>query len=590
MTQTSVVQRLVLPGTGFPVPEVLCVRLGKGGTIDRETERLMLPKGGTVSFDTFYNGLSPEAWKRMTVIDTLAFCLRGHGSFRLEVRLHRVGQPDLLLLGQEVRPESKDGVTTELPWAQIDNGLLYIRLEALTDAVIEGGEFTTRTPAARNVRLGIVITHFNRKPYVLPAIRRIREGLLNSLDYADKISLIVVDNSQILTPEETEGAILLPNRNLGGSGGFARGLLRLSDDGHYTHCLFMDDDASCGIESIRRAFVLQTFARNQELAIAGALLSETDPCLLLEKGATFTRGCARPLHFMRDMSRVDDLLATERTGEPPGYGAWWFFCFDIRKVRAFPFPFFVRGDDILFGLTNDFQIETLNGIACMGEDFRFKENPTTRYLGLRSALAIALMMPDVTRVQIVRMMLGWMLSSLISYNYGSAQAILNAIRDVMKGPSFWLADMDAALARAELAPLNAMEKLAPVSLPADFSVATDERESRLRRLTRIVTLNGFLLPGFLLRDGSPVTDEKSFHGTYSRIFRHRKVLYVCAPAGTGYVAVYDRKRFFRLLAAFLRIFFLFMLRESALRRSYRKALPDMTAKAFWRRIYPGSSA
>jgi hypothetical protein len=56
------------------------------------------------------------------------------------------------------------------------------------------------------------------------------------------------------------------------------------------------------------------------------------------------------------------------------------------------------------------------------------------------------------------------------------------------------------------------------------------------------------------------------------------------------VAVYDRKRFFRLLAAFLRIFFLFMLRESALRRSYRKALPDMTAKAFWRRIYPGSSA
>lgn len=589
MTLVSVVQNLLLPGTSFPVPDILYVRLNGMVSADRETRRLVFRKGGKASFDTFYNGLSSGAWKRMTVIDTLAFCLQGHGIFRLQVRLHRIGQPDRLLLEQDVRLELKDGTTAELPWTQIDDGMLYIQVEALTDAEITGGGFTTRTPAVQDVRMGIVITHFNRKPYVLPTIRRIRDGLLDHPDYRDRISLIIVDNSRTLTPEETKGTILLPNRNLGGSGGFARGLLFLIDAGDYTHCLFMDDDASCEIESIRRTFVLQSFARNQELAISGALLLETDPCRLLEKGAMFSCGCASPLHFMRDMSRVNDLLSAERSDWPSAYGAWWFFCFDIKKVRSFPFPFFVRGDDILFGLTNGFQVETLNGIACLGESFQFKESPATRYLGLRSSLVIALMRPDVTSVQIFRIMLGWMLSSLFSCNYGSAQAILNAIRDAGKGPTFWLKDPDARIARAELVPLNAMEKLVPVNLPADILVEKVAGESRFRRLVRIVTLNGFLLPGFLLRDGT-VIDEKSFHGTYSRIFRYRQVLYVCEPIGTGYVARYDRKRFFRFLSAFLYISFLFMVRKNALRRAYLKALPDMTGKAFWQQIYHDSSA
>lgn len=72
--------------------------------------------------------------------------------------------------------------------------MLYLALEAHCDGEITAGYLGAHSQQANQVRLGIVITHFNRKEYVLPAIKRIREELLHDPAYAGKVSLIVVDN------------------------------------------------------------------------------------------------------------------------------------------------------------------------------------------------------------------------------------------------------------------------------------------------------------------------------------------------------------------------------------------------------------
>ena len=54
-------------------------------------------------------------------------------------------------------------------------------------------------------------------------------------ELAGRITLTVVDNSRNLGLEPLPGVTVLPNRNLGGTGGFVRGLLQLIDGGEASH-------------------------------------------------------------------------------------------------------------------------------------------------------------------------------------------------------------------------------------------------------------------------------------------------------------------------------------------------------------------
>ena len=88
------------------------------------------------------------------------------------------------------------------------------------------------------MKLGIVITHFNRQQFVLPAVERLVSDFLQTEEYKDKIALFIVDNSQNLP--KIDGVTIISNENLGGAGGFTRGLINLQETEGYTHCLFMD--------------------------------------------------------------------------------------------------------------------------------------------------------------------------------------------------------------------------------------------------------------------------------------------------------------------------------------------------------------
>lgn len=576
-------QNILLPSHDFSAPEDMYVRTNDRTTIFAEPKRIEFRIGGKAWFDTYYNSVSVGALKRITSIDNLYLALEGQGRFLLKIGLHRLGNPRRWLMEKKVRLPLETPLA--LPWSSLEDGMLYVALESMEEGVLTGGGFLTDAQTSAPVKLGVVITHFNRKLFVVPAIARIREQLLSQPELAGKIELIVVDNSKNLTAEEALGATLIPNHNYGGSGGFTRGLLHLIDNS-FTHCLFMDDDATCEIESIRRTYMLQCFAAKPELAISGALLNEIHPSILIEKGAVYKEGVWRALNHDRDVVGVRSLLEVEQVRERCIYGAWWFFCFKISEVKAFPFPFFVRGDDVLFGIMNNFDVETINGISCWGEEFSLKESPSARYLSLRGLLTIALKNKKTNRVRTIKVIAAWLSSSFLSYNYGSASAILNAIEDVTKGPKFWVENIDMGAVRAKLAPLNAEEKMVPISL-ADYDfICRGEHEGRLRRLIRKITLNGMLLPSFLLRDQT-VFEIKSFRANFRRVFRFKRVLYYSESTKLGYIAILDQRRFLSIMIRSIGILGKFFFNFPQLRNDYQKALPEMTSEAFWRKIYQG---
>ncbi|HEX2540190.1 MAG TPA: hypothetical protein VHM00_03805 [Caldimonas sp.] len=582
----NILHSLVFPNLDLRVPEDMYVRLFDGAWADLTQRQVHFETGALMWADTFFNGLSVGVWKRHCRIDSLSLRIAGSGQFLCTIGLHRFAQASVWLA--EHRLVLDDDGATEVPipqWAEVNDGMLFLRLRALTPGTIRAAAFQTAEAPANDVRLGLVITHFNRQAQVVPAIRRIERQLLERADLRGRVTLTVVDNSRNLQLAPHPAVEHIPNRNLGGTGGFVRGLLSLIDSGRHTHALFMDDDASCETESIARTLALLEYAREERLAVAGSLLRETAPWDLMEKGARFEGKCL-PLNQGRDMRHVPELLHVERGLSRPDYGGWWFFAFPIAQVRQYPFPFFVRGDDVLFGLGNEFEIATLNGVACLGEDFAVKHGPLTSYLDARYHLVQALLRPKGSAWAVLRVAGRLFAKALAGYQYASARAVTLAMRHVAEGPGFFRDNLDMQAVLPQIASLQPSEKMSPVDrTQLNLKGPRRRRESKPRRLLRVLTLQAFLLPRWLLLDRT-MAQVKGFHGTASDVFRYRRVLYEHLQSGNGFVATYDRPRFFAELGGFLEAWWLVYRKVGSLRRSYRARLGEMTSLAFWRGVYP----
>ena len=586
----TVLHRFVFANLEVPADEAMYFRLGAGAWAELGEQRLHFDAGSVVSSDTFYNGLTIGTWKRRCDVAALSLRLRGSGDVVLTLGQHRFGQASLW--HAEHRLTLAPGTEVELPlpfWPALHDGMLFFRLRGLSAGTLDEAAYVTSDRPARQVRLGIVITHFNRQAQVVPAIGRIERALLARPGLRDLLTLTVVDNSRNLGLASSDGITVIANRNLGGTGGFVRGLLSLIDGGRHTHALFMDDDASCETESIARCLALLQYARSPTLAIAGALLRELEPWRLLEKGARFP-GKVEPLSAGLDVRNVVDLLAAERNPARPDYGAWWFFAFPIAAVRRFPFPFFVRGDDVSFGLDNGFDIVTLNGIACFGEDFSAKHGPLTAYLDARYHLVLALLAQRGTPSRVFWVGSRLFVKPLTSYLYSSARAVTLALRHTLEGPDFFRQHLEMAAVRSEIAAWPGNEKMIPIDRAAVSTKGPRRRpESAVRRLARVLTLQGFLLPPWLLADRTLVQD-KAFHGRASDVFRFRRVLYLHPATGEGYLARFDRRRFFAELGSFLRAWATVFRRLGDLRKAYAEGAATMTTIDFWRTVYAAETA
>lgn len=581
----SVIQNLIMPNLRFGAPEEMYVRIHNDKVRSLFSDgRLLFDAGGRASLDTFFNSITVGVWKSLTRIAELQLNLRGRGRFTVRFGLHRLGYAHRWLAEHVVTLSAdQDSVISVESWPKLESGMLYFSLEAMEPGSITSGHFSTKTDPEREVKLGIVITHFNRKQWVLPAIARIRDDLLSSPLYKGRIELVIVDNSKNITPEEAEDITLIPNKNLGGSGGFTRGLLHLKDQGDFTHCMFMDDDATCEIESILRAYIFMRYCTNDGRAIAGSLLRETQPHILFEKGALFD-GICRPLKSGLNMCMVHDLLEAERIEREPMYGGWWFFGFPLSIVENYPFPFFVRGDDIRFSIDNGIEITTINGVACWGEDFSLKNGPLPQYLDVRYHAIAWLTVNNKGRIEFLKNAAIFIVSQLFSYNYASAKACICALEDVGKGPSFFEHNIDAANLIKKIALLRPSEKLTPGQRPSDVDNIRIHAESNWRKFFRRITMNGFFLPSFMLRRRC-VYQNKDFRAVFREVFGYQKIYYENLSSGMGYVAEHNKKNFFALLFSFLKICLFYFFNFKKLQADYEGSWQKMTSEDFWRKVY-----
>lgn len=573
-------QSLALPDRTRDISAALYVRSDLGNLVIDDHGAVVLHDGQSVRTDTFFNGLSVEKWKAHCPVQRLALCLRGEGQLIVRFGLRRTGMDRQWIYERPTDLNDGETVIIDLSfWPDLHAGLLYFSLEGKGgQASIYDCWYATSDPPLRPVRIGMVITHYNRPTHVLPAAQRIAQELLTDPAYQDQAALIIVDNSRNLDPSDIPQAMVIPNRNLGGSGGFMRGLLYLKDTGRFTHALFMDDDAACEIESIRRSIAVFTYAITPRLAIAGALLSAADPHRLIEKGGSFETYC-HAHHTGLDMRIVDDLLSAEQESEVANYGAWWFFGFAIHDVEHFAFPFFLRGDDVQFSLGNRFNILTMNGIACWGDDFGIKDTPFYNYFDNKHHLIHALLGASDAK-SASRVAQGFFGGKLKSYCYAAAAAVSLAVEHVSKGPQIWADNPDMEDIRNELAELSSKQKMAPISPAPTYCLPVHRKLGGMGRALRSISRNGLRLPRWLLRN-KPVAQRVTAMANNAAIFGYRRVLYFDDMTGMGFIAEHDARKAKRERALFKQRLRHFEDHFDSLRVAYVEALPHLTSQAFW---------
>jgi galactofuranosylgalactofuranosylrhamnosyl-N-acetylglucosaminyl-diphospho-decaprenol beta-1,5/1,6-galactofuranosyltransferase len=162
--------------------------------------------------------------------------------------------------------------------------------------------------------------------------------------------VLVVDQSEASAEPQQGDFRVIRQRNLGGSGGFARIMSEALACATASHLLMLDDDVDIDPEVAWRVRAWCSIAP-VHCALAGQMLDMLQPATVHEAGNRFDRQRLSAVPHLRGV-RVDQELGLLMTGISIDYGAW--FCFAISRAAlrcsGLPLPVFINFDDVEFGV------------------------------------------------------------------------------------------------------------------------------------------------------------------------------------------------------------------------------------------------
>lgn len=569
-----------LPSEGFPEPE-LYVRTT--GTVFGD--ELRLDPGAVASFDTAFGLFAVGRWRRLTTIGDVVLRVMVRGAATVELVAVTAGSDSVV----ESCKVSDGTAELRLNGLQASAaGVLYARVTAgAAGAMVTGGRWSTTTAPEREVRLGVAITTFDRQKYVLATIERIVRLERTFEELRGKLRVVVVDNARNLRPDlgPDDPVRLIPNPNLGGAGGFARGLIELRDEGWASHVVLMDDDISMEPDALVRTVALLRHARSRDLCVHGAMLSEERRWMQFEAGSMYQ---FRSVYPLRAVGRFMDLRDRDAViVDPPepdlDYTAWWFTVFPIHLAQQNPLPVFVRGDDVAYGLmhTGEHTV-TLNGIVVWHADFALKNNPSSLYYEVRNfALIDTLVFPKHRRRDIAFRFLSLGFRNLYSHRYASTEYMIRGMEQFLAGPEAW-ARIDHAALHDEIRRVDE-EKAEPLTDELNDLPLSPVRPKIVRLVGFLIAaplLGGALIPRFLRsrRIGVAPIDVRAV----GLALRHDEILYRHPRLPEGFVCRRDRVRFKKLQRRVFAVGWRLIRTYGSLKRAYREAYPQLVSDEAWR--------
>jgi galactofuranosylgalactofuranosylrhamnosyl-N-acetylglucosaminyl-diphospho-decaprenol beta-1,5/1,6-galactofuranosyltransferase len=571
---------------------------------------------GSVDFFTYFNACSLAKWKKYAGIKRVYLHLEFaneaiNKEYACTIQFFGRSYLDSAAssLASGVRLTSTMGKTKEngslvfdLLIPETDYEVIGFALDVRGGVVLEKAHYYARVAEEQinPVKIALCTTTFLKEDYIIPNIELVKNEVLAADDViAKNFHMFVIDNGRTLDAEalSDEGVTVLPNPNVGGSGGFARGMMEaMKHDENFTHVLLMDDDVSISTESLRRTFNLLSLAtgKYKNAFINGAMLVAEEPNRQFEDVSYVVNSGAyasvKSNKYYMDQQQY--IVRNEHIDVeiPKAYGAWWFSCIPVSAIEqvGLPLPLFVRCDDVEYGMRAKPIYMTMNGICVWHDGFMGRSRASVdSYQYVRNFL-IMIAMTDCSSQDLFMLRMERALRlQLRVMSYDAADLILDGIADYLKGPDYF-----ASLNGEEVIKRNAKknEKLVPLDELAEpyRNVSYNKRllgdQSYIKpflKLMRTLPYDRHLLPDVLLRD----TPEAVFYSGLSilspRTIGTKTLVAIDLEGNQGAVRHMDRERYQQIMDRWKALKSELKERGDEVRAAYKEALPYLTSTEFW---------
>lgn len=556
-------------------------------------EEIVFCQGGMVSTNSYFNSFYENFYAKYTNLDSLYYWLRLVGDFQISVYREVYGQPNRELVFSQKCESCVATDFVKLKFPELNQGRIYFELMCLS----EQGEFKEGLIATENpgkeVSLAIITCTYKKEAYIKKTVNTIvQDQLLATKSW----KIFVVDNGKTLTAEDFNHSRVqfIPSRNVGGSGGFTRGLVEALQSKDYTHFLFMDDDIELDSESIYRLFALYEYALG-DFAIAGAMIDLAKKYIIYEAGLLYTKEQKSDKFKPFSMVRLKHNLEINKPenlnrlllDEAIDFGGFYFFAFSRQVVEKIGLllPVFVKMDDLEFclRLKQSVDIVSFPSISVWHETF-FSKASLWDYYYYRNDLISHAIHKQLKYINAVSYFTKHLILSLLLFDYNHAEMLVQAFEDCVKGPNF-IKTKDPELLHLEILELSKTHKTQ--SVQPNYSPSTDQmydktKAGSLKKIISLLTLNGHLLPDFLTSDEDVfLWQTPDYAGQRSKAFAKKRVLIFKEESNSLFQNEIDKKAGIKLLTRWLKVVVSNSVKWSSVCRQWKQASNDLFSIVFW---------
>lgn len=323
---------------------------------------LLLSENQIVKFDGVLNILPVKHWSEYLNIRNCLVIWRAEFVGKAVFRLHgyRAGQEwvvDTIALSSE---EVQKTVVFNLSDTLCQWDALSISVSAISR---QFEFFSGQVALDREIEpaaLAIVFCTYKRVNEVSLNIKTVLEAFKRKPYLYSKSKVWVVDNAnELLELIECSDSKLeiLSNKNLGGAGGFTRGMLEAIAN-QFDYVLLCDDDVSFRSEILDRSIAALQFIKDKDRGIHAGMLELESLNTLHSVGEKFD--VHRRLHLgyhigLRILDINGALIVNDlsyRQSESSNLFGWWYTLIPTHLIKqvGLPAPFFISGDDIEYSL------------------------------------------------------------------------------------------------------------------------------------------------------------------------------------------------------------------------------------------------
>lgn len=570
------------------------------GRAVRERMSLHLEKGATAHTNTYFGRFAASYWQRWTVVTEVQATMTLHVGKQARVRIVASDIAGHRRIVGSTEVTSSGPVTLTAPLDQfVDGGALWLEFDAV-GAELAVSDLAWTAPAPDAVRpVAIAICTFNRAQDCAETVAALASdpvvlGALDAVYVVDQGTDLVEDQPRYRETRPALGDKLryIRQPNLGGAGGFTRGLYEVSAANDHADVILMDDDILCEPETVLR---LQAFANlTVEPTLVGAqMLFLLNPDYL-NVGAEDVH-LDKLMHGQKVPKALRNTSMLKKNQErrvDAGYNAWWTCLIPAEVVKkiGLPLPIFFQWDDVEYGVRareNGFVTVTLPNAAVWHADFYWKDfDDWARYFSTRNSLIVSAMHTDLDVDTISRQLLRNIGEYLVGMQYGLAHTTLQGIEDFLEGPAILRDGGTEVLRRARTSRAEYPETVKhPAATPT-----VNSADIRLRRaggepsrLLAVLIKRAIQQWTGRVQYGLVGVTREDAHWWHVSLFDH--VVVTDASQSGVRVRKRDKARARALLLRTLRVLRRLRKELPTLQERYRTAHAELTSRENWERLY-----